>query len=167
MPRKSAPAAQAPSTFPSLLEEDAQPLPMLADDSKVTVALKELGVDLSHVKGKPKAGDRAEILAGFYWTSVHDTDFESHISRAPESMWRLLAKALGLDLTNYQSSRSGHPSCFAEHSSGPTPLILRRSTNRLSVALARSRSRASESRSRTIMQRQTMAEKARGREGAE
>ena len=70
---------------------------MLADDSKVTAALKEFGSVLSHVKGKPKAGDRAEILAGYFWVSVHDSDFESHISRAPESSLRLLATALGLN----------------------------------------------------------------------
>ena len=98
MPSKRAPVAvQAPVTFRSLLAEDAVPHPMLADDIKVTAALKELGADLAHVKGKPKLGDRAEILAGYFWVSVHDTDLESHLSRAPEAMWRLLAKALGLD----------------------------------------------------------------------
>jgi hypothetical protein len=97
MPRNAAAAAQGPISFRFLLDEDADPHPMLADDSKVTVALKELGADLSHVRGKLKAGDRAEILAGYFWVSAHDSDFESHISRAPDAPCRLLARALGLD----------------------------------------------------------------------
>ena len=51
MPSKRTPVgAQAPSTFRSLLAEDAVPHPMLADDAKVTAALKELGAEIAHVK---------------------------------------------------------------------------------------------------------------------
>jgi hypothetical protein len=107
------------------------------------------------VKGKPKFGDRAEILAGYFWVSVHDTDLESHLSRAPEAMWRLLAKALGLDFDKLWSYRSGHLSCTAVLSSGQTPLIRRRCANLQPMVLDRSRNRESKSTSRMRIRQTT------------